>query len=117
MERQGFRACDRTASYVESSFSWIGAIRLKADTTGGLFHRLVSPAIRRTLFALTLAAPFVLGALTALGAQQNGRVDPAVFSGLRWRSIGPFRAGRVNGVSGVPGQPNVFYAGSVGGGV
>ena len=40
-----------------------------------------------------------------------------MYSGLRWRMIGPFRAGRVNGVSGVPGQPNVFYMGSVGGGV
>ena len=31
--------------------------------------------------------------------------------------IGPFRGGRSNGVSGVPGQPNTFYFGSVGGGV
>ena len=31
--------------------------------------------------------------------------------------IGPFRGGRVNAVSGVPGQPNTFYFGSVGGGV
>ena len=39
------------------------------------------------------------------------------FSGLKWRSIGPFRGGRVNGVSGVAGEPNTFYFGSVGGGV
>jgi len=44
-------------------------------------------------------------------------VDPGVLSGLRWRMIGPFRGGRVNAVSGVPGQPNTFYFGSVGGGV
>jgi photosystem II stability/assembly factor-like uncharacterized protein len=31
--------------------------------------------------------------------------------------IGPFRAGRVNAVTGVPGQPETFYFGSVGGGV
>ena len=31
--------------------------------------------------------------------------------------IGPFRGGRVNSVAGVPGQPNTFYFGSVGGGV
>ncbi len=31
--------------------------------------------------------------------------------------IGPFRGGRSNGVTGVPGQPNHFYFGSVGGGV
>lgn len=61
----------------------------------------------------------VLGLLAAgsLRAQPTAPVDPAVYAGLRWRSIGPFRAGRVNGVTGVPGQPNVFYSGSVGGGV
>jgi photosystem II stability/assembly factor-like uncharacterized protein len=54
--------------------------------------------------------------LTALnaGAQQ---LDPSLYSGLRWRMLGPFRAGRVNAVSGVAGQPNTFYFGSVGGGV
>ncbi|HSB10063.1 MAG TPA: hypothetical protein VLM38_11310 [Blastocatellia bacterium] len=43
--------------------------------------------------------------------------DAGLYSGLRWRMIGPFRGGRVNAVSGVPGQPNTFYFGSVGGGV
>jgi photosystem II stability/assembly factor-like uncharacterized protein len=43
--------------------------------------------------------------------------DPSLYSGLRWRMIGPFRAGRVNAVSGVVGQPDTFYFGSVGGGV
>jgi photosystem II stability/assembly factor-like uncharacterized protein len=65
---------------------------------------------------LSFAVIVLLGIATLRG-QQASRVDPSVYSGLRWRSIGPFRAGRVNGVTGVPGQPNVFYAGSVGGGV
>jgi photosystem II stability/assembly factor-like uncharacterized protein len=43
--------------------------------------------------------------------------DPNLYSGLRWRMIGPFRGGRVNAVSGVTGQPDTFYFGSVGGGV
>src|SRR6516165_3245345 len=43
--------------------------------------------------------------------------DASLYSGLRWRMIGPFRAGRVNAVTGVPGQPSTFYFGSVGGGV
>jgi photosystem II stability/assembly factor-like uncharacterized protein len=55
----------------------------------------------------------LLTALTA-GAQQ---LDPSLYSGLRWRMLGPFRAGRVNAVSGVVGQPDTFYFGSVGGGV
>ena len=43
--------------------------------------------------------------------------DPSLYSGLRWRMIGPFRGGRVNAVSGVVGQPDTFYFGSVGGGL
>src|SRR5919197_3247900 len=68
------------------------------------------------IFAVALVVAAVTGEIGSVLAQ-NGRVDPALYSGLRWRSIGPFRAGRVNGVTGVPGQPNVFYMGSVGGGV
>jgi photosystem II stability/assembly factor-like uncharacterized protein len=52
-----------------------------------------------------------------LGLDSSAQVDPAGFSGMQWRMIGPFRGGRVNAVTGVPGQPNVFYFGSVGGGV
>jgi photosystem II stability/assembly factor-like uncharacterized protein len=73
--------------------------------------------MRKVLLVLALVAPLVAGATTHVVAQQSGRIDPALFAGLRWRMIGPFRAGRVNGVTGVPGQPNVFYFGSVGGGV
>src|SRR5438093_2871762 len=70
---------------------------------------------RHALILLALAAPLGTAAIAHLVAQPS-RVDPALYAGLRWRSIGPFRAGRVNSVSGVPGQPSVFYAGSVGGG-
>src|SRR3954447_7185481 len=44
-------------------------------------------------------------------------VDPSLLQDLRWRLIGPFRGGRVLAVSGVPGQPEHFYFGSVNGGV
>jgi photosystem II stability/assembly factor-like uncharacterized protein len=56
-----------------------------------------------------------LSMLTPIASAQG--YDPSLYSGLRWRMIGPFRAGRVNAVSGVPGQPDTFYFGSVGGGV
>ena len=36
---------------------------------------------------------------------------------LHWRQIGPVRAGRARALSGVPSQPNVFYAGFDNGGV
>ncbi len=44
-------------------------------------------------------------------------VAPQLLNSLEWRLIGPFRGGRVLGVSGVPGDPNTFYFGAVGGGV
>jgi hypothetical protein len=43
--------------------------------------------------------------------------DPGLYSGLKWRMLGPFRGGRVDAVTGVPGRPNEFYMGAVNGGV
>ncbi len=39
------------------------------------------------------------------------------FKGLKWRNIGPFRGGRSNAVSGVPGNEQHYYAGYTGGGL
>jgi photosystem II stability/assembly factor-like uncharacterized protein len=55
--------------------------------------------------------------LTPLSIHSQQQPDPSLYSGLRWRMIGPFRGGRVNAVSGVTSQPDTFYFGSVGGGV
>nr|WP_290930570.1 hypothetical protein [Haliscomenobacter sp.] len=44
-------------------------------------------------------------------------MDEKLYNSLQWRSIGPFRGGRSAAVTGVPGKPNLFYFGSVGGGV
>jgi len=44
-------------------------------------------------------------------------VSPDLFSGLKWRLIGPFRGGRAVATAGVPGDPNTFYFGTVDGGV
>jgi photosystem II stability/assembly factor-like uncharacterized protein len=49
-----------------------------------------------------------------LCAQQN---DVALYAGMKWRSIGPFRAGRVSAVAGIAGNAAVYYMGSPGGGV
>jgi photosystem II stability/assembly factor-like uncharacterized protein len=59
-----------------------------------------------------LAAVLCLAASTAFAG-----VDPSLFQDLHWRLTGPFRGGRVLAVSGVPGQPDHFYFGSVNGGV
>jgi len=50
----------------------------------------------------------------ALSAQPY---DPATYQELHWRLIGPFRGGRSVAISGVPGQPNVFYMAPNNGGV
>ena len=50
-------------------------------------------------------------------AAAAGPVDASLFAGLEWRSIGPFRGGRVLAVTGVPGEPDHFYFGAVNGGV
>jgi len=64
---------------------------------------------------LLSVAPALLVLLLASAAFAD--VDPALFQDLHWRLIGPFRGGRVLAVSGVPGEPEHFYFGSVNGGV
>ena len=64
-----------------------------------------------------LASLIVLAFLPAAVPVLAAAVDPALFAGLHWRLIGPFRGGRVLAVSGVPGEPEHFYFGSVNGGV
>lgn len=44
-------------------------------------------------------------------------IPPTLYSEMKWRMIGPFRAGKVNGVAGVAGNPAVYYIGADGGGV
>ena len=72
-------------------------------------------AIARALLAFCILAIAMADFQAPSSAQRQ--YDGSLYSGLRWRSIGPFRGGRVNGVTGVRGQPNTFYFGSVGGGV
>lgn len=45
------------------------------------------------------------------------KFEEKLYKGLQWREIGPFRGGRSAAVTGVPGQPKLFYMGGTGGGV
>ncbi|HEX7326478.1 MAG TPA: hypothetical protein VF292_14180 [Rhodanobacteraceae bacterium] len=60
-------------------------------------------------------------ALLAAGAvplaAAAAQFSPALYSGMQWRNIGPFHAGRTVAGTGVPSEPNVFYIGAVDGGV
>jgi photosystem II stability/assembly factor-like uncharacterized protein len=61
---------------------------------------------------------FLPGAVGLLGSPHAAwQLDPALFQEMRWRSIGPFRGGRALAVTGIRGQPDVYYFGAVDGGV
>jgi len=68
-------------------------------------------------FSLVRFVPLfaLIALLSSLTFSQQ--LDPGLYGGLRWRMIGPHRGGRTVAVSGVEGQPNVYYFGGVGGGV
>ncbi len=44
-------------------------------------------------------------------------LQDSLYSGLKWRNIGPFRGGRSVASSGVVGQPMTYYMGTTGGGI
>ncbi len=60
-----------------------------------------------------LAAVGLVVAASCLGQD----MDTQVLQSLRWRLIGSFRGGRVSAVAGVPGDPNIYYFGTPGGGI
>jgi photosystem II stability/assembly factor-like uncharacterized protein len=80
-----------------------------------LFCRSAS-AVSLVLLALVVAEA------DRVAARQNSpatatTVDPALFSGLRWRSIGPARGGRSIAVVGSNSRPLEYYFGATGGGI
>ena len=75
---------------------------------------------RLTLLASCVAL-LVFFALASTRVKAQGAdeyaVDPALMQVLEWRSIGPFRGGRVPAVAGHPDQQFTYYMGATGGGV
>ncbi|HKW67595.1 MAG TPA: hypothetical protein VJP04_09940, partial [Terriglobales bacterium] len=57
------------------------------------------------------------GTPAAAAAQQAEGEAKGPWKALQYRLVGPFRGGRVVAVSGVVGEPNIFYFGAVAGGV
>ena len=66
---------------------------------------------------VAMAVCVALSARAGASAETAQKIDGRLFGGLKWRLIGPARGGRVLAVSGVRGQPEVYYFGSVNGGV
>jgi photosystem II stability/assembly factor-like uncharacterized protein len=50
-------------------------------------------------------------------AAPAGAIDASLFSGLRWRSLGPSRGGRSIAVAGSASRPHEYYFGATGGGL
>ncbi|MGH9533232.1 MAG: WD40/YVTN/BNR-like repeat-containing protein [Terriglobales bacterium] len=73
----------------------------------------MTPVRRTTLVRCLAIVLLALGAVAFAAAQ----LPASLYSGLRWRLVGPFRSGRVLAVTGVPGHPNRFFIGGVDGGV
>ncbi len=66
----------------------------------------------RTRTILFVLASILIASVVVLAADA-----PSESGGMKWRSIGPYRGGRVLAVAGVPGDPYTFYFGGVAGGV
>lgn len=72
----------------------------------------------RRLFPVLLA----LGLLAASAVQttrtsaQSATVDPVLYSGMTWRSVGPARGGRSITAAGSESRPNEYWFGATGGG-
>jgi photosystem II stability/assembly factor-like uncharacterized protein len=73
--------------------------------------------VTRLLLASVLLAGMTLPQLLAQKPPAKGAIDPALFGGLKYRLVGPFRGGRAAACCGVPGKPMQFYFGATGGGV
>ena len=91
----------RRAFVARASRLGIGLAILPADLASLVRPRLDDGPVPQELDHHAVAGPF----------------SPELFSGLRWRMIGPFRGGRVAAATGVPGRPHDFYFGAVNGGV
>ncbi len=63
---------------------------------------------------LLTAALTLVFALPSAAAE---KVDPSLLEGLEFRLLGPWRGGRVTTVTGVAGDPQLYYMGAAGGGV
>jgi photosystem II stability/assembly factor-like uncharacterized protein len=70
-----------------------------------------------TQLGKTTIAVAMLLLLAKGGTLRAQRLDENLFKGMKWRLIGPFRGGRVLAVTGVRGEPSIYYFGAVSGGV
>ena len=76
-----------------------------------------SMSFRRLCSVIAVTFALVGSLVVSIPAQQAPGVNPSLFADMKWRNIGPYRAGRTKAAAGVPSQPYTFYIGMVNGGV
>jgi photosystem II stability/assembly factor-like uncharacterized protein len=73
-------------------------------------------AVRISIVTAALTIPSLV-ALARSAVAQAPAAPPDVAAAMRWREIGPTRAGRARAIAGVPGHPPLVYIGFDNGGV
>lgn len=68
------------------------------------------PTLPSLIRRLTMIVALIVGVVSIHAAPQTPSSD--YFGELRWRQVGPHRAGRIWWVTGVAGDPAVYYAGT-----
>jgi photosystem II stability/assembly factor-like uncharacterized protein len=76
-----------------------------------------NPQVRTFRSLAAFSVIFCALALSSAAIAKQSEFDPHLFEGLRWRCIGPFRAGRTVAAEGIPGKSGVFYMAPTDGGV
>ncbi len=79
---------------------------IKTITRGGIFLLLFLAAI-----------PLQAQKRKKGNSSTANQIPSELYSSMEYRLVGPFRGGRSASVTGVPGNPNLFYFGATGGGV
>ncbi|HYL56643.1 MAG TPA: glycosyl hydrolase [Gemmatimonadales bacterium] len=84
----------------------------------GIALEALMPRPSTLVLTVLASAALALPARTVAQAAGPSPGSPgAPLSALRWRTVGPYIGGRVVAVTGVRGNPNLFYMGAVDGGV
>ncbi len=65
----------------------------------------------------TLPAAILLCLAQVAAAQTPASIHTTLYQDMRWRQVGPYRAGWATAVTGVPGSSSTFWFGGAGGGV
>ena len=75
-----------------------------------MMHSRIAPALAVVVISCIAGAP-------ASSQSSTPSVDPALYEGMRYRMVGPFRGGRVTAVAGFPDDMHAYIHGASGGGV